>query len=215
VKPSASALLRSLAADDNLHSTASIVAAGISRMAIGRAVEAGWLIQYGRGAFCTPDALSRPGIGLAAVSLRYPSAVACMFTAAHWHDVSDEDPPEAWIALDRSVARGAIEGYPHFPVRTVWWPPEHVSDASGVVTVEMAGVPVRITDLPRTVVDLVRFRDRTGDEPAMKALHDYIRSGAPVSDLWDRAKAVGALGQLEPFVRAAEEFSESIPVRGP
>jgi hypothetical protein len=198
VKPSASALLRSLAADDNLHSTASIVAAGISRMAIGRAVEAGWLIQYGRGAFCTPDALSRPGIGLAAVSLRYPSAVACMFTAAHWHDVSDEDPPEAWIALDRSVARGAIEGY-----------------ASGVVTVEMAGVPVRITDLPRTVVDLVRFRDRTGDEPAMKALHDYIRSGAPVSDLWDRAKAVGALGQLEPFVRAAEEFSESIPVRGP
>lgn len=204
--------LVTLLSDDGLHTSAEIVAAGVSRTAVARAARAGLVVQYARGLYCTAAGLGANGIGHAAMTLRNPGVVVCMLSAALLHDLSDEDPAEAWLAVDRTLAGAAVAGLPHFPVRTVWWQPAHMRN--GIETVSMAGVPVRVTDPARTVVDLVRNRGKIGDEPAMKALHDYVRSGRPVADIWDRASEIGASVVLEPFFRAAEEFSESVPVRG-
>lgn len=202
-----------LLSDGKLHRSTSLEEAGITRAAMHRAVAAGDAVLYARGVFCSPETATAPGLGLAALSLRSPGLVVCMLSAARWHELSDEDPAEAWLALDRSQRRGRIAPSPYLPVRTLWWTGPEMRD--GVDAVRIAGVDVRITSPARTVVDMVRHRDRIGDEPAMKTLHDYVRSGAPIGTVWDLAKGLGALSELEPFVRAAEEFSESIPVRGP
>ena len=204
--------LAGLLADDGLHTSAELGAAGVSRTAVARAVRSGAAVQYGRGLYCTAAALGANGIGHAAMTLNNPGVVVCMLSAAQWHDLSDEDPAESWLAVDRTACRASVAGLPHVPVRTVWWQPGHMRH--GIETVTMAGVPVRVTDPARTVVDLVRNRGKIGDETAMKALHDYVRSGRPVADIWERASEIGARVVLEPFFRAAEEFSESVPVRG-
>ncbi len=204
--------LVTLLSDDGLHTTAEIVAAGVSRTAVSRASRAGLAVQYGRGLYCTAAALGTNGLGYAAMTLNNPGVVVCMLSAAHWHDLSDEDPGEAWLAVDRTVAGAPVAGLPHVPVRTVWWQPGHMRH--GIEAVKVAGVPVRMTDPARTVVDLVRNRGKIGDEPAMRALHDYVRSGRPVADIWDRASEIRARTVLEPFFRVADEFSESVPVRG-
>ena len=72
-----------------------------------------------------------------------------------------------------------------------------------------------MTDPARTVVDVLRLRHRYGDEQSVRALHDYVRFGYDVADLWDRAVEVGCLKAIEPFYRAAHEFRGSVPVVRP
>ena len=211
--PAPLALLEEILSDGRPRAAGELFDAGVPRYAMQRAAQSGKVGLLTHGVFCSLDALGTRGIGLAAMAIRQPGSVACLMSAAHWHDLSDEDPWETWIAVDKTKTRKPVAGSPALPVRTTWWGPDEMR--VGVDTVEIAGTPVRITDPARTVVDLVRLRDRFGDEPAMKALHDYVRTGAPLADLWDHAKALGALARVEPFYRAAEEFSESIPARGP
>jgi len=204
--------LTSLLERGGLYTTERLEELGFSRLIVWRNVREGKIIQFARGIFCAATALSEHGIGLAALTLFNPGAVVCLISAARFHDLSNEDPPSVWMAVDGSRFKKPLKTDDGIPAQTVWWRPEYL--ATGIETRTLAGVPVRLTDPARTVVDLVRYRLKLGDEPAMKALHDYVRSGAPIGDLWDRAKDIGFLTSMEPFIRAAEEFKESIPARG-
>lgn len=204
--------LDAILSDGNLHTTGDLIERGLTRNTLWRAAKANHVVQYVRGVYCAPATADVRGVGLAALSLLNPGGVVCMLSAAEYHGLSDEDPMRVWIALDREETKNPARDATHLPAQTVWWQPRYM--VPGVQTRLIAGVPVKITDPARTVVDLVRNRTKVGDEPAMRALHDYVRTGESVSKIWDVARAIGHLDAVEPFVRAADEFRESIPVRG-
>jgi predicted transcriptional regulator of viral defense system len=202
----------SVVAGPILRTTEQMAAAGVSASSLWRAVRSGRVEQVIRGVFCASDTLAENGVGLAAISLANPEGVVCLLSAARIHEITDEDPWEVWMAIPRSLTRNPARDGPAFKAKTVWWPDEGFG--AGIETRTILGAEVRVTDLARTVVDLVRYRGKLGDEVAMKALHDYVRLGGSMGDLWSRAKAVDDLKAVEPFVRAADEFKESVAVRG-
>jgi predicted transcriptional regulator of viral defense system len=184
---------------------------GVTRTVLARAVGSGLAVQYMRGVFCGEQLIGESGLDFAALTLANPGAVVCLLSAAQFHDLSDEDPARIWMAVDRSKTTHPLKESPGLPVQTLYWATVFLE--KGVETREIAGVEVRMTDAARTVIDMVRSRSKIGDEPAMKALHDYVRSGAPINDLWERAEEIGRRESVEPFIRAADEFRESVPVR--
>ena len=144
------------------------------------------------------------------MSLAHPGGVVCLGSAAQVHNLSNEDPPSVWYAVDRARVGRQLTVGPSVPVTTVFWPEAALTPGVEVRTV--MGVEVRVTDAARTVIDLLRYRGKLGDEPGTKALTDYLRDAhGPINRLWDLADEMGCRRTVEPFLRFAEEVREAIP----
>lgn len=196
--------------DGNLHGAGDFIAAGIHSNQVTRAVRAGTLIQYARGIYFRSwdDAVEH--VDAAAVSLASPGGVVCLGSAAQIHNLSNEDPSSIWYAVDRSRFKRPVTVGASVPVTTLYWPEKLLSPGVDVRTI--MGVEVRITGPARTVIDLLRYRGKLGDEPGTKALTDYLRDRhGPINQLWDIADELGCRQSVEPFLRFAEEVLEAIP----
>ena len=196
--------------DGNLHGAGDFAAAGIHSNQLTRAVRAGTLVQYARGIYLRSwdDAVEH--VDVAAVSLASPGGVVCLGSAAQMHNLSNEDPPSVWYAVDRSRFKRPVTVGASVPVTTLYWPDKLL--APGVEVRSIMGVDVRVTGPARTVVDLLRYRGKLGDEPGTKALTDYLRDRhGPINRLWDIADELGCRRSVEPFLRFAEEVLEAIP----
>lgn len=73
----------------------------------------------------------------------------------------------------------------------------------GVVTERMMGVPVRITNPARTVVDCFRYRNKIGHDVALEALGDALRTRkATVDQIMRTAEACRAGTVLRRYLEA-------------
>jgi len=202
--------IAAVVADGYLHTAADFTAAGIHSTQLSRAVRAEALVQYARGIYFRSWEDAVEHIDLAAVSLAHPGGVVCLGSAAHLHNVSNEDPSSVWYAVDRARVGRQVTVGPSVPVTTVFWPEAALTPGVEVRTV--MGVEIRATDVARTVIDLLRYRGKLGDEPGTKALTDYLRDAhGPINRLWDLADELGCRRTVEPFLRFAEEVREAIP----
>ncbi len=211
-RPNATERLVRLLSDGDLHTLGSLTEVGFDRSLIHRAARDGLVWQVASGIYGSLEAAMSPGVEMAALTILNPDAVVCLLSAASVHDVSDELPGQVWMAIPHAQSNGLRKGG-SLPCHAVWWHPNLLT--TGIETRSVTGVDVRVTNMSRTVVDMIRYRDRLGDEPAMKSLHDFVRYGGDIGDLWTEAKAIDALHRIEPFVRAAEAFQESVPVQRP
>jgi predicted transcriptional regulator of viral defense system len=132
--------------------------------------QTGLLDQVSRGLFrlaSLPD-LAYPDLVVTAV--RVPRSVVCLVSALAFHDATDEIPHEVQIALPRRTKTPVLD-YPPLRVFRFSGPALH----EGIEIVELDGVPVRIFNLPKTVVDCFRFRNKLGLDVAVEALNLAIR----------------------------------------
>ncbi|MCA6101043.1 hypothetical protein [Bradyrhizobium australafricanum] len=60
---------------------------------------------------------------------------------------------------------------------------------------------------------MLRYRGKFGDEPAMKAVKDFITAAGDPHQMMDIAREIGCYRQIEPFTRSAEEMQSAIPRR--
>ncbi|MCW6509856.1 type IV toxin-antitoxin system AbiEi family antitoxin domain-containing protein [Lichenifustis flavocetrariae] len=203
--------LDAVLADDNLHTVREIVRAGVPRGALAQAAKEERAIEVIDGVWISMAGLSEhfEWLSYGAACLLHPSAIICMYSACLFHDISDELPWQLWLAVDPKLTRRTRGP----TLRSVGWSGPLMT--VGIETHMIGGARMRITDKARTTADVLRLRKVYGDEPAMKALHDYVRHGEDIGLLWDRAVAIGALKAVEPFVRAADEFKRSIPISRP
>jgi len=131
----------------------------------------GDLIELSRGVFRRADAPPATYPDLLAVAYRAPRAVTCCVSAAAVHDLTDEIPAMAQIAVPRRDRPPRIS-YPPTEVFRF----EDASFELGLSRVEAAkGELVRIYGPERTVVDLMRLRHRLGEPLAYEALRRYLR----------------------------------------
>ncbi|MGY3582080.1 putative transcriptional regulator of viral defense system [Bradyrhizobium sp. USDA 4341] len=200
-------ILAGLLSGNRLRVRSDIVAAGVHPQTLARAVEAGSAVPYARGIYMAPNADLPEGVGFAATTLLNPGGVVCLSSAALYHRLSDENPDAIFYAVGNKTMK--VVGAARDPVRLVHW--SEAARSIGVDTVEIAGVPVKITSPARTVVDMLRYRTKLGDEPAMKTLKDYAASGGDLNLVLEIARELGWTKSVEPAVRAAEEIQPLIP----
>lgn len=165
-------LVRNTLSDGKILTAKDLYAVGINPASVKRAVEEGAAVAYARGVYIAGDEVDWPAnVGLAATTLMNPGGVVCLSSAASYHVLSDDNPSEIWYAVEDGKVTNSIKGSRRDPVRTVFWLPQALE--YGVETVSIGGVSVRITGKARTVVDMLRYRSKMGDESAMKAIKDF------------------------------------------
>lgn len=145
-------------------------ALGISYDQLQRLVTAGAVERTGRGLYRLAEVEPTERYSLAAVCARVPDSVVCLLTALNVHEIGTQLPREVWLAIPHKARAPRLPG---IKVRLVRF--SGPAWTYGVNRAEFEGVPARITNPARTVVDCFRFERLVGREAAMEALRDGLR----------------------------------------
>ena len=155
---------------------------GIPRMCLLRLHRDGVLDRPSRGIYVLADAEATEHHSLAEACKRVPHGVVCLLSALRMHELTTQAPFEVWLAIDRKARLPKVE-YP--PLRIVRFSAQDLVD--GVEGRNVEGVPVRVTNLARTVVDCFGYRNEIGLDVAIEALRDSWRQKKTTMDELYRA----------------------------
>jgi predicted transcriptional regulator of viral defense system len=173
---------------------------GVHPRTLYRLRDAGHIEQLSRGVY---RLASLPSIGhpdLVAVALRVPRAVVCLVSALAYHEATLEVPHEVQIALPRGTRAPRLD---HPPVRVFQF--SGAALTVGVTTVILDVVAVKVFDLPKTVVDCFRFRNKLGLDVAVDALQRALgQKGVRPADILRYARACRIESVILPYVEALQ-----------
>jgi hypothetical protein len=194
-------------------SVSELNAVGASRATLHRMAEAREIERLAHGIYGLPE-LDSPFLNWAALSVRVPSAVFCLTSAATFHRITQNMEARSVVAVPHDL--GQVQGGKGkaYPVRVrLLRLRSGESFTEGVDVHEIQGVPVRITSPERTVVDMFRFSDlnprcrkvHVGDEAFLdciaKAL-DPEAQIAQVDEIGRLAELFGVKEAITPFVQS-------------
>lgn len=163
-------------------------------------VTEGDIDELSRGVYRRADAPETAYADLLAVCARAPRAVVCGESALALHELIDDIPAAAHIAVPRGSRRPTIS-----------YPPTVVAQYTaktfdlGVERFEAApGESVPVYNAARSVVDAMRHRGRIGETLALSALGRYLRTTGHggAGELQRIARELGALSLVRPAVEA-------------
>ena len=173
-------------------------AAGVARVQIARLVAAGELVRLARGLYALPGQFSAAEDGLLGVARRVPDARLCLLTALRLHGMTTQAPVEVWVAIGNKDRAPRLD-WP--PLRVVRFSGEALD--AGVITLKTNGVPLRVTNVAKTVADCFKFRHLVGLDVALEALREALRTRRILSDeLWRYAKICRVTRVMRPYLEA-------------
>jgi predicted transcriptional regulator of viral defense system len=146
-------------------------AVGVHHQVLTRLVREGILERIERGRYRLPDAEITEHHGLVAATAAVPRGVVCLLSALAFHGVGTQLPRRVWLAIERRSRKPKSA-----------WPPLEVVRFSGAAFTEgievheLEGREVRIYNLPKTLADAFKYRNKIGLDVALEALHDAWRS---------------------------------------
>ncbi len=131
--------------------------AGITAATIARMERAGELVRLGRGIYQLPGTPTDANHDLAIVVKAIPSGVICLVSALAYHELTDIIPTRVWIAIGPKDRKPNLA---HPSLQVVRFSDKHLGRHVKEHTID--GVPVTITTVARTIVDLFRYRQSAG-----------------------------------------------------
>jgi predicted transcriptional regulator of viral defense system len=151
--------------------------AGISYEGLRALIRDGTVERVAHGLYRLCAAEPTEHYSLAAVAAQVPSGVVCLLSALRVHGIGSRVPAEVWLAIPHKARAPRIRGTRIRLVRfsgAAW--------SYGVAQAEFEGVPARITNPARTVVDCFRYERLVGREAAMEALRDALQQKKVTTD---------------------------------
>ena len=173
---------------------------GIHPRTLYRLRDEGVVVPVSRGVYRLASLANLTNPDLVTVALRIPRAIVCLVSALSYHDATTEVPHSVHIALPRRTKTPRLD-FP--PIRVFRFSGAALSD--GVEIVPVDGVDVRIYNLPKTVVDCFRFRNKLGLDVAVDALNQAIkRKGVPPAEILRYARRCRVESVIMPYVEAIQ-----------
>ena len=171
--------------------------AGVHSRDLRRLADDGIIERVARGLYRCSDVELTEHDTRAAVCARVPDAVLCLLTALNVHDIGTQLPAHVWIAVPHKARTPVTD----LPIRVV-----RFSGASlqyGIERAEFEGVPARITNPARTIVDCFRFRRIVGIDVAIEAMRGALpdRQATP-DEILHAAEACRAASLARPVLQA-------------
>ena len=180
--------------------------AGITAATISRMKQKGDVVQLGRGLYQLPDTSQDVNHSIAHAAKIVPNGVICLVSALAFHDLTDTIPPRIWIAIGSKDRKPCIVR----PALQVVRFGEKVL-RTGIGKHVIDGVIVQITNPPKTVVDLFRYRQRAGQRfqksPGLNLAPEGMREAlrqrkATPAQIAKYANEAGVWKALQPYLEA-------------
>jgi predicted transcriptional regulator of viral defense system len=144
--------------------------AGMSHDQLPMLLRQGVVERVGRGLYHRTDAEPTENYSLAMACARVPQGTVCLLTALRVHGIGTQAPAAIWMAIPHKARTPQV---PELRLRFV-----RVSGQAatyGVIDTSFEGVPARITNPARTIVDCFRLSRLIGPEAGLEALRDARR----------------------------------------
>jgi predicted transcriptional regulator of viral defense system len=177
---------------------ADLAAKGYTRFQIPALLRRGELARMSRGLYYWTNAPLSAHSTIASVGKLVPNGIICLLTALRFHEIGTQNPGSVWVALPSNYRAPRLSDISisvvHFggTFRKI-----------GVTTVVVDGVPVKITNPVRTVVDCFRFRNKIGLDISIEALEGAIRKKLFTSDeLVKTARECRIYSVMKPYMEA-------------
>ncbi len=175
-------------------------AAGVPAWVLYGLVKDGSLKQVGRGLYSVPDYSPTENHSYAEAMKRVPNGIICLLSALRFHELTVQNPHEVWIAISRTGWRPKSEGV---ELRIIRFSGEGLT--AGVEEHHVAGVPIRVTNVARTVADCFKYRNKIGIDVALEALHEgWRKKRFTMDELWRYAK-------LDRVTKIVMPYLETLP----
>ena len=161
-----------------------------------RLYESGQIQRSGRGIYILSDAEISENYSLAEACKRVPQGVLCLLTALRFHNIGTQSPHQVWMAIHPKSHLPRID-YP--PIKFVRFSGEALS--LGIEEHQAPEGIVRVYNVPKTVADCFRYRNKIGLEAALEALRESWREKrATMDELWQYAAKVHILSVMKPYL---------------
>jgi len=157
-------------------------ALGITYHQLRRLEASGEVEHVARGLYRLADVEVTEHYSLAAACARVPRSIICLLSALRVHGIGSEAPHEVWLAIPHKARPPRSAGV---KIRLLRF--SGPSWTFGIENTAFDGVPARITNPTRTVVDCFRFERLVGREVGMNALRDVLRRKMVTTDALLRA----------------------------
>lgn len=108
---------------------------------------------------------------IAATCARLPAGILCLLTALQMHRIGTRVSPTIWIGIPhgRRAPRATVA-----KLRVVRFSPKMLT--TGVDEIRVDGVPARITNPARTIIDCLRLPNLIDRETALESAREGLRS---------------------------------------
>jgi len=177
---------------------AELFSRGVHPRVLYRLRDAGELEQVSRGLYRVASEPVPPHLDLLAVAARAPHAVICLVSALAFHELTDEIPHEVSVAIRRGKTPPAID---HPPVRIFRY--ADFAYTLGIEHRKIEGIDLKVYSATKSIVDAFRFRNRIGEDVAIKALATGLRDRrVRPGSLIELAGKLRVRSVIEPYLKA-------------
>lgn len=191
-----SSRVRKLARSMGVFRVRDAVAAGVHPEAVRRLWRAGELARIGRGLYELTGYDVTEHHSLVEVARRVPHGVVCLLSALVFHDLTTQFAHGVWIAIDPKARLPKPEGV---KLRVVRFSGPALTE--GVESHVIEGTTVRVFSVAKTVADCFKFRNKTGLDVALEALHDGWRARRfSMDELRHYAKVCRVANVMRPYI---------------
>lgn len=143
----------------------------IPREYLARLVSQGLLERRARGLYSLPDQPISEHHTLVQVAARIPRGVICLLSALSFHGITTQQPAAVWVAIPRDSKRTRKLEYPPLKLCVYSEGPYQ----AGIESHKLEGRTVNIYNLPKTIADCFKYRNKIGLDVALEALQDGWR----------------------------------------
>ncbi len=161
-----------------------------------RLYESGEMQRSGRGIYMLADSEATENFSLVETCKRVPNGVICLLSALRFHNVGTQNPHEVWMAITPKAYRPKID-YP--PLKIVRFSGSAMSE--GIEEHLLGDGLLRVYNVPKTVADCFRYRNKIGLDVALEALRSCWRERrATMDELWHYARIARVSTVMKPYL---------------
>ena len=174
-------------------------AVGIPRITLSRLAKSGAIRRAGRGLYSTAKTGAYDHPDMVEASLLVPKGVIVLLSALNFHGIGTHPAWEVWMQLPANYPTPKVTHPPLRIVRSRM--PEAFTE--GVETHIVAGYPVKITSLDRTIVDCFKHRNLVTLELCLEALRERMKMPRrSLQDVHRYAAMMGVSRIMQPYLEA-------------
>ena len=191
--------LRALATHIPLIQVSDAAAIGVPSATLSRLMHAGAINRVGRGLYQVAGSAGYNHSDIVEASLLVPKGVIVLLSALNFHSIGTHPAWEVWMQLPANFPTPKVAHPPLRIIRSRM--PEAFTE--GVETHMIAGHPVRITDVDRTIVDCFKHRNHVTLELCVEALRERMKNRRHSLQAIHRyAKLMGVSRVMQPYMEA-------------
>lgn len=171
---------------------------GIHPEYIRRLENQGLIVRSGRGIYTLSDVDLTENQSLVEACARVPHGIVCLLSALRFHELTTQAPFEIWLSIDNKANTPKDD---ILPLRIVYMSGQALT--AGVEEHLIVGQSMRVYNVPKTVVDCFKYRNKIGLDVALEALREsWYSRRCTMDELWHYAKICRVANVMRPYLES-------------